>query len=243
MSAKLSVIAARQKTQQPLEARISTFVNVFGHLVIHKRKILVADEAARVGDLRHHARAARSVGRAPVPDLIVEKHNTSHTGTHLDAALHCVHDGQTTAQIPLEKCVGPAFVLHLPHRSGKGDHFEKSDFEPHAQAIKKHRKLLIATGWSRNWDTPDYYDNFPGFSREGAQYIVALGLDLIGVEQSSIHPSDHLEVHRIFFRREVVIVEGLKNVAELPQGEVDFTAAPWRFEGGDGSPVRAFARI
>ena len=191
---------------------------------------------------------ARIVGW-PLMEIALKDYNMLHistdlhTGTHLDAALHCVPDGRDTSRIPLEDCIGAAFVLDLTHKGEKGAHFEVEDFEPHADAIRQSQKLLVQTGWSKHWGTPEFFDDFPGFRRDAAQYLVDLGLRLIGVEQASIHPSDHLEVHRIFFREDVVIVESLADLVSLPQSTVEFFAAPWRFEGGDGSLVRAFARV
>jgi arylformamidase len=166
-----------------------------------------------------------------------------HTGTHLDAMLHCVAGGKDAAALPLEHCVGPAFVIDLQHRGVKDALFTPADFLPHADEIKRHGKLLIKTGWAQHWDTPAYHDAFPGFSRDAATYLVGeLGIHLIGVEQASIHPVDHLDIHRIFFNREVVIVEGLANLASVPAPVVEFFAVPLNFEGADGSLVRAFCR-
>lgn len=166
-----------------------------------------------------------------------------HTGTHLDAMRHCMPDGIDTAALPLEHCVGSAVVVDLLHRQGKGSLFEVSDFKPQEAKIREHKKVLVKTGWSRTWNTPDYHDNFPGFARDAATYLVDLGIHLIGVEQASIHPTDHLEVHRIFFRKNVIIVEGLANLTQIPSEVVEFFAVPLRFEEGDGSPVRAFCRF
>ncbi len=166
-----------------------------------------------------------------------------HTGTHLDAMLHCVAGGKDAAALPLEHCVGPAFVIDLQHRGVKDALFTPADFLPHADEIKRHGKLLVKTGWARHWETPAYHDAFPGFSRDAATYLVEeLGIHLIGVEQASIHPVDHLDIHRIFFNREVVIVEGLANLASVPAPVVEFFAVPLNFEGADGSLVRAFCR-
>jgi arylformamidase len=166
-----------------------------------------------------------------------------HTGTHLDAMLHCVAGGKDAAALPLEHCVGPAFVIDLQHRGVKDALFTPADFLPHADEIKRHGKLLVKTGWAQHWDTPAYHDAFPGFSRDAATYLVEeLGIHLIGVEQASIHPVDHLDIHRIFFNREVVIVEGLANLASVPAPVVEFFAVPLNFEGADGSLVRAFCR-
>jgi len=166
-----------------------------------------------------------------------------HTGTHLDAPLHCVAGGLSTAELNLDDCAGPAWVIDLRAKGKAGSHFEVADFEPHAEAIRRTRRVIVKTGWSRLWERAEFHENFPGFRRQAAQFLVDLGLRLIGVEQASIHPADHLAVHQVFFSTGVVIVENLASVEELPDGEVEFFAVPWRFRNGDGSPVRAFARV
>ena len=165
-----------------------------------------------------------------------------HTGTHLDAMRHCVPDGTDTAALPLDHCVGPAIIVDLRAKGVKGGLFEPADFQPHEAQIRDTKKVLVKTGWSKTWETPDYHDQFPGFNREAAAYLTSLGIHLIGVEQASVHPTDHLEVHRIFFATQTIIVEGLADLASVPVEEVEFFAAPLRFEEGDGSPVRAFCR-
>ena len=163
-----------------------------------------------------------------------------HTGTHVDAMRHCIPDGIDAATLPLEHCIGLATVIDLTPKGVKGAVFEKSDFQPLESKIRKTKKILVKTGWSRVWETPEFYDGFPGFSREAAIYLCDLGVHLVGVEQASIHSSDHLEIHRIFFENKTIIVEGLADLASVPVDEVEFFAAPLRFKDGDGSPVRAF---
>jgi arylformamidase len=165
-----------------------------------------------------------------------------HTGTHVDAMLHCMPDGLDAAGLPLNHCVGEALVIDLCAKGLKGSRFEPSDFQPYEEVIRRIRKILVKTGWAKTWDTSAYHDDFPGFTREAAEYLVDLGIHLIGVEQASIHPNDHLEVHRAFFRKNVIIVEGLANLESVTSDTVEFFAVPLRFEGADGSPVRAFCR-
>jgi len=163
-----------------------------------------------------------------------------HTGTHLDSMRHCMPDGIDTAALPLDHCVGQARIVDVMGKGKKGSLFEIEDFKPFESDIRQCKKVLLKTGWSKTWGTPDYHDNFPGFSREAAAWLVNLGIHLVGVEQASIHPTNHLEIHRTFFEKNVIIVEGLANLEAVPADVVDFFAAPLRFEGGDGSPVRAF---
>jgi len=212
--------------------------------------------APRLLDLSHPLKlgtkgwpgAARLIGW-PLKEIGIGDYNVLHistdlhTGTHLDAMRHCVPDGTDTASLPLEHCVGPAVVVDLRRKSAKGGLFEPEDFRPHEAEIRRHRKVLVKTGWAKTWETPDYHDNFPGFSRPAAEYLVDLGLHLVGVEQASIHPHDHLAVHKIFFGRQTVIVEGLANVEAITAPVVEFFAAPLRLVEADGSLVRAFCRF
>ena len=165
-----------------------------------------------------------------------------HTGTHMDAMLHCMPGGLDAAALPLPHCIGEAAIVDLSSRGTKGSLFTADDFRPSAERIKRAGKVLVKTGWASHWDTPAYHDSFPGFSQDAATYLADLGIHLIGMEQASVHPTDHLEVHRIFFRKNIIIVEGLANLAAVPVETVEFFAAPLRFEGADGSPVRAFCR-
>ena len=165
-----------------------------------------------------------------------------HTGTHLDAMRHCMPTGIGAADLPLHHCVGKAFIVDLRAKGNKGNVFTAPDFQPYEAQIHKCEKVLVKTGWSKTWETPAYHDNFPGFSAEAATYLVSLGIHLIGVEQASVHPTDHLAIHRIFFEKNVIIVEGLADLESVPCDTVEFFAAPWRFEEADGSLIRAFCR-
>ena len=68
---------------------------------------------------------------------------------------------------------------------------------------------------------------------------------LIGVEPPSVADVNDLaeltEVHQTLFRGGVVIVEGLANLDQITQPEVEFIALPLKISGGDGCPVRAIA--
>ena len=68
---------------------------------------------------------------------------------------------------------------------------------------------------------------------------------VLGVEPPSVadvnNPAELTEVHQVLFRGGVLIVEGLANLDQLTQSEVEFIALPLRILGGDGCPVRAIA--
>jgi kynurenine formamidase len=165
-----------------------------------------------------------------------------HIGTHVDGLKHCIPDGGDVASLPLEHCIGQAVVVDLQAKGVAGEEFEIADLQPHEETLRRYRKLLIKTGWSDLWESPAYHEKFPGVSPSCAEWLCSLGVHLVGLEQPSVHSVEHLLVHRIFFNAKVVIVEGLADLKSVPDGVVEFFAVPLRFEGGDGSPTRAFCR-
>ena len=62
-----------QKPENPPQSVIGAVIDLLRHGVVHKRVILMPDDAPPVSDLREVARALAAVGAAPMPDLIVEE--------------------------------------------------------------------------------------------------------------------------------------------------------------------------
>ena len=90
-----------------------------------------------------------------------------------------------------------------------------------------------------------YRDELPRISLELAHWLVDKRVGMIGVEQASVadvnNRQELTEVHRTLFEGGVLIVEGLANLDQLTQPEVEFIALPLNLPGIDGSPVRAIA--
>lgn len=172
-------------------------------------------------------------------------HLYSHSGTHMDAPLHFAAGEGTVDRIPLGDCLGPAWVADL------------SGIEPRALITVAHLGetgsqvrpgdgLLLRTGWSAHVDRPDYYrDHFPRVSVALAEWCVATGVRILGVEPPSVadvnDPEELAAVHTVLLGGGVIIVEGLTNLEALEGERVFFGAVPLKIEGGDGSPCRAFA--
>ncbi|MGQ0636441.1 MAG: cyclase family protein [Planctomycetaceae bacterium] len=172
-------------------------------------------------------------------------HLYSHCGTHMDAPAHFVAGSGTVEQIPLERCIGPAWVLDLTPTAPR----ELITVERLGTAVGKVQRddmLLLKTGWSEFVDQPEHYrNNLPRIGRELAFWCVERRVRLVGVEAPSVADVNCLEevteIHRILLGNSVTIVEGLANLGELSEQRVLFVAAPLKIEHGDSSPCRAFA--
>jgi arylformamidase len=159
----------------------------------------------------------------------------SHAGTHVDAPRHFLADGETVDRIPLERLVGPAVVLEL---AGDGPAIGAAELGD--QDLRGERRVLLKTRNSGLLRKPEFTAEYRALSLEGAEYLVARGVELVGIDYLSVerYGSKRHPVHHLLLERGVVIVEGL-DLAEVPAGVCRFICLPLRLVGLDGAPARA----
>lgn len=167
----------------------------------------------------------------------------SHSGTHMDAPLHFLADGDTIDHTPLSKCCGTAVVIDLSHKQ-PNSFITIADLRPYQDKVQAGSRLLLRTDWDLHAEASDYRTSFPRISIELAHWLAERGVWLIGLETPSVASLQDKEeltaVHQALLSHDIVIVESLTNLRELPE-EVIFVALPLKILGGDGSPVRAMA--
>lgn len=165
----------------------------------------------------------------------------SHQGTHLDAQFHFVPEGKRLDQMPLDWFYGPATLLRIPKPARAEITVE--DLKPFEHRLVSGARVIYETGWHRHYDQPDFFTDFPSLTQEAAAYLAGRRIRLLGMDTPT--PSrDYYEVHHLLQQRpaEIVIVEALANLDALPENFL-FIGFPLRFEGGDGSPIRAVAGV
>lgn len=164
---------------------------------------------------------------------------STHTGTHLDAMSHIFDDGRTLEQMPLEWFHGPARMLSLPKAPNTS--ITRADLEPFEAHLKPGAKIILNTGWHRQFGTPRFFEDHPSLTPDAARFLASRRIRLLGMDLPS-PGKDWLELHRILLAKDVemVLVESLANLDALPD-EFTFIGFPLNFRGRDGSPVRAVA--
>ena len=168
----------------------------------------------------------------------------SHCGTHMDAPVHFGVGKQAIDMLPVEKLMGPAWVVDVRPISPRAligvEHVRSI-----ADRFQAGQSILVCTGWSDHYGQDRYREELPRISLELAKWCADSGVQMLGVEPPSVADINNMEeltaVHKILFEGGVIVVEGLANLASLRTTQVTFIALPLRISEGDGSPARALA--
>jgi kynurenine formamidase len=167
-----------------------------------------------------------------------------HAGTHTDAPSHWVAGAWTLDQVPLERYLGPAWVLDMTHKRAGGEDLTVADLGPHEKKITPGCRLLLHTGWDVNLGTERYFDKeaLPKITPDLMRWLSEKRVALVGVDTPSVNP--YPERHRVIFEapEPPVVVELLTNLDKLPE-QVFLICMPLKIREGDGSPVRAIALV
>lgn len=164
---------------------------------------------------------------------------SSHVGTHLDAPAHLLPDGATLDSLPPSQYVGKATVLDCCNRGS----ISLAMLQSYTALLSRVEFVLLYTGWSRYWKTPDYFDHYPVLCPDAASYLASLHLKGLGIDAISVDAFTDAEypIHRILLDSGMIIMENLRNLRGLCGREFLLTAAPLKLRSADGAPARVLA--
>ncbi len=168
----------------------------------------------------------------------------SHAGTHMDAPLHFGVPGPTIDRLPLDHCMGDAWVVNLMGIAAKSL-IGIEDLGKVAEVLVPGDSLLLKTGWSRNVLVPEYRNDLPRISPALARWCSEKKVKMLGLEPPSVADVNNLEevtlIHEILFEGGVLIIEGLTNLDRIQEEKVQLIALPLKIKDGDGAPARVIA--
>ncbi|WP_010173315.1 cyclase family protein [Bacillus coahuilensis] len=153
-----------------------------------------------------------------------------HTGTHVDAPLHMMNDGQTIETIELEQLVRPVKVFDVTKTEGKVSKQDLTSFN-----IEKNDFILLKT---KNSFDDHFNFEFIYVAEDAATFLVekgiaGVGIDALGIERAQEgHPT-----HKALMSNDVIIIEGLR-LKDVPEGDYFMMAAPLKLRGVDAAPAR-----
>jgi len=160
-----------------------------------------------------------------------------HIGTHVDAPYHFIADGKTIETLPLDVLIGPAQVVEIPESCDliTAEELKMAGIEAGME------RVLLKTRNNAYWTQPglSFQRDFVAISPDGAQYLVARGVRLVGIDYFSIAPfGDSVPTHRILLGASVIALEGV-NLSEVRAGKYTLYCLPLKLGGSDGAPARA----
>ncbi|MBZ5572403.1 MAG: cyclase family protein [Acidobacteriia bacterium] len=164
----------------------------------------------------------------------------ANTGTYLDSPFHRYANGKDLSQLDLNKLANlPAIKVSSHNKSA----IDAECFSGEANLAGK--AVLVETGWSRHWNTPQYFEGHPFLTEDAAKFLADSGVALVGIDSHNIDDVGDLRrpVHSILLGHEIPIVEHMTNLTNLPASEFRFFAVPVKVKGFGTFPVRAFASV
>lgn len=173
-----------------------------------------------------------------------------HSGTHVDAPSHFdARDGALTVdQLPLENFYTEAVCLDLSHVPLKTDvlveDLEQAEQRAGVRIQARDTVLLYMAVHERLFGTPGYVTDFPGLTKESAEWLGRKGIVSFGVEAPSPgRPGrNNFLVHLVCRDMGFTHMECLCNLDKVVgKGRFRFIGFPLRIRGGSGSPIRAVA--
>jgi kynurenine formamidase len=166
---------------------------------------------------------------------------SSHQGTHIDAPRHFFNKGECIDEVALDRCVVRAVKVDLTKKEPNSP-ILPADLEPYTQWIEQGCCVLLHTGWDKYFPEQSFFSGFPFVSKELADWFVKKKIGLVGMDMPTPNGDDWKYVHVKMLGAGILIVEGLANMAELPENKpFTFFALPLKLKGRDGSPIRAIA--
>jgi len=165
----------------------------------------------------------------------------SNTGTYIDCPFHRFENGKDLSEVSLDSFVNlEAVKIHIPY----SETIEITENHLKNYTLKD-RAVLIHTEWDKHWNTDNYFENNPYLTEEASKYLRDAGAKLVGIDSHNIDDTEGKSrpVHTTLLGANILIVEHLCNLQQLPKEGFTFSAIPPKFKGLGTFPVRAFATL
>lgn len=164
-----------------------------------------------------------------------------NTGTYIDSPFHRYAHGKDLSQLALTSLANlECLVVRVSKDAGR-----QVDAVPFTSDEVRGRALLFHTGWDRHWRTDQYFEGHPYLGTALAEWLVASGAVLVGIDSFNIDCTDTGErpIHTILLGHDIPIVEHLCQLQLLPERGSRFFAVPVKVHRFGTFPVRAFAMV
>jgi arylformamidase len=177
-----------------------------------------------------------------------------HSGTHMDVNYHVDPDGHKLGAFTIDDFIADRpLLLEIPKRDM--EEITVDDLRMHERELRNADFLFVYTGYSRNRreDSERYLSKQPGFSVEGAEYLMktfqlkGVCADLMGIENigraKTLDPQ--FPVHKAFLKagRKFYLVEDANLKPLVGKKLLRSYAIPLLLPDAEGMMVTGFAEV
>ena len=158
-----------------------------------------------------------------------------HTGTHVDAPLHMLKDGENSNIFFAENPFYQAQVIDLSEQNEKITADDLKEYE-----IEENSFVILKTKNSEPGFLEKTPEQFIYLAKSGSEYLIdkkikGVGIDTNGIERSqSKHPT-----HKNLLGKKIMILEGLR-LNQVPAGNYVLLLSLLKISNSDGLPGRAY---
>lgn len=152
----------------------------------------------------------------------------SHFSTHIDAPYHMLSTGKKLTDFPLSTFIGEAMVI---------DARKQPVIEQRLDKVKPNDIIFFCTNHTKKAYSPDFFKNNPVISSKTANALVKRKVKIVGLD-SFTPDNPPYDIHKLFFKHDILIVENLVNLESLVGQRFQCFILPLKIQDADGAPCR-----
>ncbi|ACB84540.1 cyclase family protein [Natranaerobius thermophilus] len=174
----------------------------------------------------------------------VTKLSTStHTGTHIDVPAHFLRNGATLDKFSIEDFLGTGYLLDFSYKNSL-DGIDIQDIKETGYQIGAGDIVIFRTDWSDHFPSKKYFSQAPFITQAAADFLCERNVKAIGVDTASVEdprelsPQKASAIHQKLLGSGMYIIEGLTELKQIPEGQIEIICFPLKLKSADGAPAR-----
>jgi arylformamidase len=167
-----------------------------------------------------------------------------NTGTYIDSPYHRYDGATDLAGLALDQLIDLATVV-VRVADSQQRAIGAATLAALDPAAIRGAAVLLHTGDSARFGTPEYAVDAAYLDRDGAQLLIDRGAALVGIDSVNIDAVADLSrpAHSLLLAAGIPIVEHMTGLEQLPPFGARFSAVPPKIANFGTFPVRAFASV
>lgn len=174
---------------------------------------------------------------------------STHTGTHIDSPYHFVPEGRKLDELEADRFIRPAVLLDFSHKGPKGA-VTAAELEEKDISIQTGDIVVIRFDWTDEMEGKSgFFMESPYLAPDAARWLVDKDISGFGLDAGNVEDPDKMdtdkaaEIHNILLGSGLIIIEGLTNLSQVPEGRHEIFALPLKLNDCEGAPARVMFRI